>query len=97
MPRKESGSCVDRERKLKALIDEEKELQYAATDKVLDEGGISRIYHPHISELVFQNDKNGVSFQHNDVRVVSFPVADVVRALRHSKAWSESWAVAALS
>ncbi|CAI5739456.1 unnamed protein product [Peronospora destructor] len=47
-----------------ALLDEEKELQYAATDKVLDEGGISRIYHPQISELVFQNDKNGVSFQH---------------------------------
>ncbi|CAH0522134.1 unnamed protein product [Peronospora belbahrii] len=67
-----------------ALLDEEKELQYAATDKVMDESGVSRMYHPYISEMVFQNDKNGVSFQHNDVRVIPFPVANVVSALRHS-------------
>ncbi|OWZ04685.1 hypothetical protein PHMEG_00023372 [Phytophthora megakarya] len=67
-----------------ALLDEEKELQYAATDKVLDESGIARIYHPYFSEPVLQIGAGGIYFEHNDVRVLPFPVSDVVRALRHS-------------
>lgn len=67
-----------------ALLDEEKELQYAATDKVLDASGIARIYHPYFSEPELHREGSGVNFQHNDVRVLPFAVADVVRALRHS-------------
>ncbi|KAG7383661.1 Leucine-rich repeat serine/threonine-protein kinase 2 [Phytophthora pseudosyringae] len=67
-----------------ALLDEEKELQYAATDKVLDASGIARIYHPYFSEPELHRDTGGVYFQHSDVRVLPFCVADVVRALRHS-------------
>ncbi|KAG6945470.1 hypothetical protein JG688_00016540 [Phytophthora aleatoria] len=67
-----------------ALLDEEKELQYAATDRVLDASGIARIYHPYFSEPELHREGSEVYFQHNDVRVLPFPVADVVRALRHS-------------
>ncbi|KAL3663961.1 hypothetical protein V7S43_010850 [Phytophthora oleae] len=67
-----------------ALLDEEKELQYAATDKILDASGIARIYHPYFSEPELQRDGSGISFQHNDVRVLPFSVDDVVRALRYS-------------
>ncbi|CEG37050.1 uncharacterized protein PHALS_04513 [Plasmopara halstedii] len=67
-----------------ALLDEEKELQYAAVDKVLDASGIARIYHPYSAKLEFHRDAEGVYFQHNDVRVLPFSVEDVVSALRHS-------------
>ncbi|KAI9921804.1 hypothetical protein PsorP6_001005 [Peronosclerospora sorghi] len=67
-----------------ALLDEEKELQYAATDKVLDKSGIARIYHPYLSDMVFQHDENGLCFLHNDVRVLPFPVAAVATSLRRS-------------
>ncbi|KAK1934602.1 hypothetical protein P3T76_011211 [Phytophthora citrophthora] len=67
-----------------ALLDEEKELQYAATDKILDASGIAQIYHPYFSEPEIQRDESGIFFQHNDVRVLPFSVDDVVRALRYS-------------
>ncbi|GMF23239.1 unnamed protein product [Phytophthora lilii] len=67
-----------------ALLDEEKEIQYAATDKVLCESGISRMYHPFFSEPVLRRDDKGIVFQHNDVRVLPFSVRDVARALRYS-------------
>lgn len=67
-----------------ALLDEEKELQYAAVDKVLDASGIARIYHPLFAKLEFQRDESGVYFQHKDVRVLPFSVGDVTSALRHS-------------
>ncbi|KAG1693597.1 hypothetical protein DVH05_023361 [Phytophthora capsici] len=67
-----------------ALLDEEKELQYAATDKILDASGIARIYHPYFSEPELQRNGSGIFFQHNDVRVLPFSVDDVVRALRYS-------------
>ncbi|TDH72844.1 hypothetical protein CCR75_000572 [Bremia lactucae] len=67
-----------------ALLDEEKELQYAATDKVMDVSGLARIQHPHFSEPKLHRDASGVYIQHKEVRVLPFVVADVVRALQLS-------------
>ncbi|KAE9105299.1 hypothetical protein PF010_g13081 [Phytophthora fragariae] len=67
-----------------ALLDEEKELQYADTDRMLDESGVARIYFPFSSEPALQRDASGVSIHHNDVRVLPFSVELVAQALRHS-------------
>ncbi|KAL4161231.1 hypothetical protein PRNP1_001786 [Phytophthora ramorum] len=67
-----------------ALLDEGKEQQYAATDKVLAESGVARMYHPFFSQLVLHRDATGISFQHTDVRLLPVGVADVARALRYS-------------
>ncbi|GMF56878.1 unnamed protein product [Phytophthora fragariaefolia] len=67
-----------------ALLDEEKELQYADTDRMLDESGVARIYFPFSSEPALQRDENGVWIQHNDVRVLPFPMSVVAHALRQS-------------
>ncbi|KAG3026174.1 hypothetical protein PC121_g136 [Phytophthora cactorum] len=67
-----------------ALLDEEKERQYAVLDEVLEESGMARIYHPSYSRLLLQKNGKTVSFQHNEVRMLPFAVSDVTRSLRHS-------------
>ncbi|KAG7383662.1 hypothetical protein PHYPSEUDO_003466 [Phytophthora pseudosyringae] len=67
-----------------ALLDDEKERQYAALDSVLDECGLTQINHQFFSRLRLQRTGRGVSFQHNEVRMLPFSVDDVARSLRHS-------------
>ncbi|KAG1693596.1 hypothetical protein DVH05_023360 [Phytophthora capsici] len=66
-----------------ALLDEEKERQFSVVDQVLVESGIARIYHQLFSSLQFHSDGKAVSFQHNEVRMIPFQVADVARSIRH--------------
>ncbi|KAG3026164.1 hypothetical protein PC128_g17237 [Phytophthora cactorum] len=66
-----------------ALLDEEKERQFAMLDTVLEESGIARVFHSLYSSLQLQHSGNGLSFQHNEVRMLPFAVEDVARSLRH--------------
>lgn len=66
-----------------ALLDEEKEHQYADVDRILEECGISQICYPLYSRLLLHRDGDKVSYQHNEVRMLPFPVGDVARSLRN--------------
>ncbi|KAF4033671.1 hypothetical protein GN244_ATG14379 [Phytophthora infestans] len=67
-----------------ALLDEEKERQYAVLDEMLEQSGMARVYHHSFSRLLLHQSGKTVSFQHNEVRLLPFAVSDVARALRHS-------------
>ncbi|OWZ04763.1 hypothetical protein PHMEG_00023280 [Phytophthora megakarya] len=66
-----------------ALLDEEKERQYAVLDQVLEESGISQVFHPMYSSLQLDRPGKRVSFQHNEVRMLPFGVSTVAQSLRH--------------
>ncbi|ETI46926.1 hypothetical protein F441_08711 [Phytophthora nicotianae CJ01A1] len=66
-----------------ALLDEEKDRQFAMLDKVLEDSGIARVFHSLFSSLQLQHSENGLVFQHNEVRLLPFSVTDVARSLRH--------------
>ncbi|KAJ8542624.1 hypothetical protein ON010_g12184 [Phytophthora cinnamomi] len=66
-----------------SLLDGEKEHQYADVDRVLEECGVAQICYPLYSRLLLHRDGNDVSFQHNEVRMLPFQVADVARSLRN--------------
>ncbi|ETL93433.1 hypothetical protein L917_08392 [Phytophthora nicotianae] len=67
-----------------ALLDEEKERQFAVLDEVLEQSGMARIYHPSYSRLLLHQSGKTVSFQHNEVRMLPFAVSDVAQSLRYA-------------
>ncbi|OWZ04764.1 hypothetical protein PHMEG_00023281 [Phytophthora megakarya] len=67
-----------------ALLDDEKERQYASLDRIMDASGMARISHPSFSSLQLHQTETGIAFEHNEVRMLPFPVSAVTKSLRHS-------------
>lgn len=64
-----------------ALLEERIPGQLALLDQVMETSGLSRINRQLLTTLQFHQDAHGVSFHHNEVRLLPYSVADVTRAL----------------
>ncbi|OWY91650.1 hypothetical protein PHMEG_00039682 [Phytophthora megakarya] len=75
---------------LYALLEENLASMHASVDKVLEVSEVARMNYDFCPNIQVQQDAEGVSFHHRAVRLLPFPLSNVVHALNNSLSLGDS-------